>query len=171
MTNVLKKSFSHTDLDDIIKDSEDSIRFYETLQNFIIQHSEFKYVCGLNAYKGVSGTYVIALSGTNSFIIGYSDDIYETINMTSLSDCELFHFAKLFICPDVDCIRDIKELFPSNMVFNNLKEIGGVNMNKAELKEYVDGIDKRKVAIAAGGLLALAGAISLVKFLVGKHHD
>lgn len=173
MTNVLKKSFSHTDLDDIIKESEESIKFYETLQNFIIQQPEFKYVCGLNAYKGVSGTFVIALSGTNSFKIGYSTNIYKTImlkwNETSLSNGELFHFAKLFICPNIDCTTKIKDLFPSYMLTDNLKGIGGIKMNKSELKEYVDRIDKKKVAIATGGLLALAGAVSLIRFLVGKH--
>lgn len=60
-----------------------------------------------------------------------------------------------------------KDYFPITKMIAD--DYGGTRMNCVEWKERVGEVDKKHVALAAGGILALVGAISLIKYLVGKH--
>lgn len=169
---ILKNAYSHTDLDDISLDSEKSKAFYDTLLAFVIEHPEFKYICGLSAFKDVPGTYVIACLGTNKFKIGYTgkdSDLYESITQewAKISNSnDMFTYAKVFVNPNTDSIKEIEDIFPAKMIAD---DYGGTRMNCVEWKERVGEVDKKHVALAAGGILALVGAVSLIKYLVGKH--
>lgn len=164
---ILSKAYNNTDLDDISRESQISREFYDILISFIIEHPEFKYVCGLNAFKNVSGTYVIALNSLNKFKVGFTSDLYASImsEWQKISNEDIFTYAKVFINPNTNSIHEIEHLFPKRRIANDCEDI----KMKVEIKDKIKNVDKVHIAIAAGGLLAVIGAISLAKYMVSKH--
>ena len=165
---ILNKAYSNSDLDDISRESQMSKEFYDILISFIIEHPEFKYVCGLNAFDNVPGTYVIALNSINKFKVGYTSDLYSEILEESqkIPTKDIFSYGKVFINPNIDSLKDIESLFPAEMIAD---DFGGVKMNSIEMRDKLRTLDKTHVAIATGGILAVVGAVALIKYLVTRH--
>lgn len=173
------REFRETDFKEISSYYEENKEYYMNLLYVIAQHPEFVAVKGLKSYKGVPGEYFIAIENTHKFCIGKAANLESEI-LTNWKNThpneDLFSHCRVFIHPadirsELTNFGDISDKF----LIEDFSEVsfgGENNMNTDKIdmiKGNLEKIDKRKVAMTTGGILALVGALTILKKVFKSH--